>query len=475
MFAVTPAYADEPTNTCPNGQILHQYESATGTVSQNGTPTPTNPIEPTFYQQGDMVLRKIDDTYYDSYDATTGKITRRVGVKVLDGTEEWNAFWEHGYMSRLTDMLNGNALNGMCNYFSNSSLDGVRFGSGNNDSLIFNQVVSTLNVPTVDDWKSWLAEQYAAGTPVTVYYPLATPVEETVTQTTYCADAIKIATTAYNDAQFAPVEQALETAVTTIKDVVANTIVQADAIQNLQDTKQTMPDANGTNGTCPRFRQCLLIETASGTPQWFPIIDPFKDFFSVVLANNSTIPVVNTQSRYAGDLDLCRTLPQTDEDATSTSVAKCTSVENYKNIATDNPEHGALKQTEWGYEFKAADLVDNPNGDSGIVYGISKCVSTEIPTPEYGTIEATSTQLNHALWDARPTTIAEAGDYRLCWCKMTSIVYDGKVFETPSSPWLFDRTSSLAANCARDCARNCLSRARDEARYRSVMMNWAVE
>ena len=71
---------------CPTGQVEQTYTSATGTVTQNGTPTPTNPIEPVFYQQGDMILRKVGDIA-DSYDATTGKITRRVGVKVLDGTE----------------------------------------------------------------------------------------------------------------------------------------------------------------------------------------------------------------------------------------------------------------------------------------------------------------------------------------------------------------------------------------------------
>jgi len=79
---------------------------------------------------------------------------------------------------------------------------------------------------------------------------------------------IKIATTAYNAAAFAPVEQALESAVTTIKDVVANTIVQADAIQNLQDTKQTRPDEE-----CPAGRLCLLVEDVDGSPHWYPIIE----------------------------------------------------------------------------------------------------------------------------------------------------------------------------------------------------------
>ncbi|MBR6752335.1 MAG: hypothetical protein IKL95_03650, partial [Alphaproteobacteria bacterium] len=39
--------------TC-NGTVVN-YVSATGTVSQSGTPTPDNPIEPTFYKQGNMI------------------------------------------------------------------------------------------------------------------------------------------------------------------------------------------------------------------------------------------------------------------------------------------------------------------------------------------------------------------------------------------------------------------------------------
>ncbi len=78
-----------------DGTVVN-YTSATGTVTQNGTPTPTNPITPTFYTQGDMVLRKVGD-YADTYDATTGKITRKVGVKVLDGSEDWGVFSTGAY------------------------------------------------------------------------------------------------------------------------------------------------------------------------------------------------------------------------------------------------------------------------------------------------------------------------------------------------------------------------------------------
>lgn len=38
---------------------------------------------------------------------------------------------------------------------------------------------------SVAEFKQWITEQYAAGTPVTVWYPLETPVEENWSETTY--------------------------------------------------------------------------------------------------------------------------------------------------------------------------------------------------------------------------------------------------------------------------------------------------
>ncbi len=146
-----------------------EYVSATGTVTQDGTPTPENPIYPVFYQQDNLILRRVGD-YADSYDATTHKITRRVGVKVLDGTEEWLNWATSGYYSNFPRQgnyqYNADAITSALRY---ARIDGV--GS-------FTVNVSRVNYPTIADFEAYLAGQYAAGTPVTVYYPLATPVEE---------------------------------------------------------------------------------------------------------------------------------------------------------------------------------------------------------------------------------------------------------------------------------------------------------
>ena len=176
------------------------YVSATGTVVQNGTPTPTNPIYPTFYRQGDMVLRRVGD-YADSYDATTHKITRRVGVKVLDGTEDW--FVSDSYLSRMYNLTIDNLFAQAPNIATNRATPySTHFGRTTNwvsvdERLGLIMGYKYANIPVIGlgygeasnanlpAFKSWLAEQYAGGTPVTVYYPLETPVEEDWPETTY--------------------------------------------------------------------------------------------------------------------------------------------------------------------------------------------------------------------------------------------------------------------------------------------------
>ena len=84
----------------------------------------------------------------------------------------------------------------------------------------------------------------------------------------YCANAIKIATTAYNSARFSPVVTELNTTIATIRSVVTNTINQTAAIADLQATKQTRPNEN-----CPAGKKCLLVEDNDGTPHWYEIIE----------------------------------------------------------------------------------------------------------------------------------------------------------------------------------------------------------
>jgi len=255
------------------------YTSATGTVSQNGTPTPTNPITPQFYTQNEMVLRAVGD-YADSYDAATGKITRRVGVKVLDGTEGWASYqsgacWAAG--SLLKDKVSGNYISFSTHYgWTSSDISNMQ----NNRFLLHGTerlCIKDDRFETATGFRRFLADQYAAGNPVIVVYPLATPVTEDW-PSRQC-ETIKIATTRYNETKFAPVESRLDAAVAAVDTVVTQTMTQAQAIDTIATTKQTRPDEG-----CPRFKKCLLVEDEDGTPHWYEIYDPINDFLRPILA-----------------------------------------------------------------------------------------------------------------------------------------------------------------------------------------------
>ena len=276
----------DPVNTCPAGQVLQTYTSATGTVTQNGTPTPTNPIEPTFYTQGQMELRKINDTYYDSYDATTGKITRRVGVITFNGSESWTlggTEGNRGVYRSFTELVGtfGTAAAVSTHFtYAGSSLNIVDMPT-NSFSLYSNGNMSfkSANTTSVDGFKTWLSSH-----PVTIYYPLATPVEENWAPE-YCVAPIKIATVKYNNAAFSDVVTGLNTAISTIKTVVANTISQTAAVAALQTNKQQKP----ADADCPAGKKCLLVEDSNGTPHWYEIVESYY---------NPTLPVGYTELAY---------------------------------------------------------------------------------------------------------------------------------------------------------------------------------
>ena len=278
----TTATAYTPYNplcaTC-NGTIVN-YVSATGTGVQNGTPTPTNPIEPTFYKQGNMVLRKVGD-YADTYDATTGKITRRVGVKVLDGTEDWVylSSSKKVFTVLVSDALLWKSQSGcLSNAFActngiPSNFDLTALYLHNSVSRVYMTFPEYDN--NVDGFKQYLAQQYAAGTPVTVYYPLA---EETTEDwpASYCETPIKIATTKYNESAFGPLNTALANAISVVDTVVSNTITQVASIATLQTQKQTRPnDIADDSEKCPAGQKCLLVEDATGVPHWYAIQESY--------------------------------------------------------------------------------------------------------------------------------------------------------------------------------------------------------
>ena len=131
-------------------------------------------------------------TYKDVQSVLDGGITRNVGIKVLtgDNAEGWNtgsASNVYQSMTILSDKVDGK-VTAFCSHFNYSTQGQVTIangefgftsvGAGANLKNIF---IRNDNCTTLTEWKQWLTNQYNAGTPVIVIYPLATPKTETVT------------------------------------------------------------------------------------------------------------------------------------------------------------------------------------------------------------------------------------------------------------------------------------------------------
>jgi hypothetical protein len=125
-------------------------------------------------------LRRIiagSTTYTDYSDYKAQKVYRQCRVKALTGTESW-IVWNGNYFSTAIDRQSPvDAL--VCSHFINSSAEGISYQPASSSGL----KIAAAAVPfatSVDELKAWLAAQYAAGTPVTIVYPLATATEESV-------------------------------------------------------------------------------------------------------------------------------------------------------------------------------------------------------------------------------------------------------------------------------------------------------
>ncbi len=112
---------------------------------------------------------------------------RRVRKLVLTGEENWSGYSSAasgiGASLLLSDILSNSRDNGFCTHFSpqyspsQSTIDGITFGAGNRAIYITFSAASAsaLNITDTASFKAFLAAQYAAGHPVTVWYALDTP------------------------------------------------------------------------------------------------------------------------------------------------------------------------------------------------------------------------------------------------------------------------------------------------------------
>lgn len=125
--------------------------------------------------------------YTDTQEIISGLLTRKVGIKVLDGTETGWALSDSGTTHRFRGTKPSDCHTpasrapSVCTHFkyvsTGSALGGMFIGA----SQYWYFIPTDQTIDTVEKWTAWLASQYAAGTPVIVIYPLATATTETVT------------------------------------------------------------------------------------------------------------------------------------------------------------------------------------------------------------------------------------------------------------------------------------------------------
>lgn len=120
--------------------------------------------------------------YADEQEILSWNITRMVGIKVFDGTENWKNLSGYFNISK-TDLgsnstvMPSNSHNMICSHFEikdGTFIDGAGIG-GNYVNFKYDSIATVLA-----NWKTWLADQYAAWTPVIIVYPLAEETTESV-------------------------------------------------------------------------------------------------------------------------------------------------------------------------------------------------------------------------------------------------------------------------------------------------------
>lgn len=182
----------------PCGILSASYEFAAGTPDVN-TLYPYLGLEPnrpyTPYTGQTVPLPALEPLYgtgdiRDEYDAATGVETRRWKRVTLDGTEAWavsatGTAGKYRVSLSIEDILPTATFSQVsscrCSHYATISADntyhlqvGISANYGTSHGIFIYD--DAYDVQDVTGWKTYLAAQYAAGTPVTVVYQLAEPV-----------------------------------------------------------------------------------------------------------------------------------------------------------------------------------------------------------------------------------------------------------------------------------------------------------
>lgn len=130
-------------------------------------------------------------------DTIEDKIVQKRKTIVFDGTENWNLFFStQGIFTRSlpnTAVNSASTKNVISNYFIGTNRNYIRNNLATADNLIScfgaELTIANKSITTAADFKAWVAEKYANGTPLTIEYELAEPIETEFTEAQRTAKA----------------------------------------------------------------------------------------------------------------------------------------------------------------------------------------------------------------------------------------------------------------------------------------------
>ena len=134
-------------------------------------------------------LLGLTTTHRDIQEVLTGSVTRKIGTYIVTGQENWTLIstsYSDGTKRIWCDLSCGSNAAGLSNMFTFAP-SSQRDDDNMNDRFFLTSTTLHLRstkFTSLTDAKTWLTNQYNAGTPVIIYYVLPTATTETVTAQT---------------------------------------------------------------------------------------------------------------------------------------------------------------------------------------------------------------------------------------------------------------------------------------------------
>lgn len=159
-----------------NAIRISHFNDDTQTQVEVGS-TKTSYIEYNGSTAGVANLLKMSN-YVDTQEILTGLINHQLGIYVFDGTEDWtegsttSLSISKTSLGTSTTVLPSTSTDIVCTHYQALGTSAVEDAIWVGASNVNFRVRATY--ATISDWKTFLAGQHAAGTPVIIVYPLAT-------------------------------------------------------------------------------------------------------------------------------------------------------------------------------------------------------------------------------------------------------------------------------------------------------------